>query len=118
MTRTAYALSYAYLLVSLLTLDCAVTSARNSAPLYAAGLATATLLFVVAAVREHMAADERRAEAVRVERAARLRAMADGREMRRAADTLAHACCERWWTSCGTQHASTCTHTTRKDISR
>lgn len=118
MTRTAYALSYAYLLVGLLTLDCAVTSARHDAPLYAAGLSAATLLFVVAAVREHQAADERHAEAARVERAARLRAMADGREMRRAADALGHACCEMWWTSCGFHHSSTCRNQARKDTAR
>ncbi|MGW0942931.1 hypothetical protein ACWD4O_10315 [Streptomyces sp. NPDC002623] len=108
MTRTDRALSWAYLLASFLTLHCAVVSARHGAPWYTAGLTAATLLLIGATVREHQAADERRATAVKTERAARLRALDEQRAIRRTADTLGHSCCERWWTSCGTQHASTC----------
>ena len=113
MIRTDRALSWAYLLASHLTLYCALASVRHGAPWYAAGLAATTVLLVVALVREYHYADERRAEAVRVERAARLRAMADRRAIRRTADTP-NGCCERWWTSCGTEHD----HDIRKDSSR
>jgi membrane protein implicated in regulation of membrane protease activity len=108
-TPSARALWWHYLLASLLTAHCGITSARNGALWYAAGLFGVSLLLLVALAREYVAADERRAAAVRAERAARLRAQAEQRDIRRTADSLGHSCCERWWTSCGFHHDSTCT---------
>ncbi|GAB2732597.1 hypothetical protein [Streptomyces bullii] len=74
MNRSARALCWAYLLADLLAARCAINAARNGAPWYAAGLFAVSLLLLVALAREYVAADERRAAAVRAERAARLRA--------------------------------------------
>lgn len=109
MNRTTHALIWAYFLGGGLTTYCAAVSAENQADGYAAGLGTVTVLLVTAATREYLAADERRAEAVRAERAARLRSRAAENGMRAS---LAHlyedACCDLWWTSCGIEHTSTC----------
>lgn len=109
MTRTTRALGWAYLLAALLTGHCAINSVRNEAWWYGAGLFGASLLFVVAMAREYVAADERRAAAVRAERAARLRTWAS-----QARTDLEDGCCERWWTSCGTEHDDL-PHCARKD---
>jgi hypothetical protein len=106
-TRADRGLWLLYAAAAGLTARCAAVSARHGAWWYAAGLAVTALLLVVAVGREYVAADERRAAAIRAERAARLRAaraLAPG--MRRLADAIAldTACCELWWTSCGTDH--------------
>ncbi|MEU0220254.1 hypothetical protein ABZ281_36600 [Streptomyces sp. NPDC006265] len=108
MTRSTRVLGWAYLLAALLTAHCSVTSARSDAWWYAAGLFGVSLLLIVALAREYVAADERRAAAVRAERAARLRTWAS-----QARPDLEDGCCERWWTSCGTQHDPH--HCARKD---
>ncbi|MFI7014126.1 hypothetical protein [Streptomyces sp. NPDC050164] len=109
MTRSTRVLGWAYLLAALLTARCSVTSARNDAWWYAAGLFGVSLLLIVALAREYVAADERRAAAVRAERAARLRTWAS-----QARNDLEDGCCERWWTSCGTEHDDL-PNCTRKD---
>jgi hypothetical protein len=106
-TRSTRALGWAYLLAALLTAHCATNAARNGAPWHAAGLVAVSLLLGVA--REYVASDERRAAAVRAERAARLRTWAS-----HARTDLEDGCCERWWTSCGTEHDDL-PHCTRKD---
>ncbi|MFJ8109961.1 hypothetical protein [Streptomyces sp. NPDC096132] len=108
MNHNDRALHWLYLLGGALTALCATTSARHGAYWYAAGLAAVTFLLVIAAIREYVDADERRAAAVRAERAVRVRALSDERQLRQIADSLGHSCCERWWTSCGAEHASTC----------
>jgi predicted cobalt transporter CbtA len=108
-TRSTRALGWAYLLAAVLTAHCSVTSARNDAWWYAAGLFGVSLLLIVALAREYVAADERRAAAVRAERAARLRTWAS-----QARPGLEDGCCERWWTSCGTEHDDL-PNCTRKD---
>lgn len=108
MTRSARALCWAYLLAAVLVAQCAVTSARHGAPWYAAGLTVVQLLLIVALIREYLTADERRAAQVEAERAIRLRDRAEQHAIRQAAEALGHACCERWWTSCGCHHDSTC----------
>lgn len=113
MNHNDRALRSLYLLGGALTALCATTSAQHGAYWYAAGLAAVTVLLVTAAVREYVDADERRAAAVRAERATRLRALTDQRAIRQTADTLEHACCERWWTSCGFCHDSTCNNQRR-----
>jgi hypothetical protein len=116
-TRADRGLWLLYAAAAGLTARCAAVSARHGAWWYAAGLAVTALLLAVAVGREYVAADNRRAAAVRAERAARQRtvdALMPG--MRRLADAfvladaLDTACCERWWTSCGTDHdPDTCT---------
>ncbi|MET8982109.1 hypothetical protein ABZX85_41655 [Streptomyces sp. NPDC004539] len=114
MTPTERALRWLYLFAGAFITHCAVVSVRRGTPWYGAAFFLAAGLMVAAAVRDYLDADERRTAAVRAERAARIRALADEREMRRTADAaLSRACCERWWTSCGTDHdLTTCT---RKD---
>jgi hypothetical protein len=116
-TLTNHTLRWLYLLGAALAMVCATTSAQHGAYWYAAGLAAVNVLLVTATVRDYIAADERRAVDVRAQRVARLRALADQREMRRDADALLinRACCEHWWTSGGCQHDSACT---RKENSR
>lgn len=111
MTSTARLMWWLYVLAAMLTAHCGITSARNHAPWYAVGLLGVSLLLLVALAREYIAADERRAAAIKAERAARLR------QTRPAIDgvvavALAGACCETWWTSAGAAHDSTCA---RKD---
>jgi membrane protein implicated in regulation of membrane protease activity len=111
-TPSARALWWHYLLGSLFTAHCGITSARNGALWYAAGLFAVSLLLLVALAREYIADDERRAAATRAERAARLR------QPRPAIDgvvavALAGACCEAWWTSAGAGHEATCTNQRR-----
>lgn len=94
----------------------ATNSARNDAPWHTVGLVTVSALLVVAAVREYVAADERRAAAARAERAARPpdaipRALRD--DIALGWNDLTSACCLTAWASHGTDHdPDTCT---RKD---
>jgi hypothetical protein len=113
MNGSSRVLWWHYLLAALFLAHCGVTSARAGGLWYAAGLFASSLLFGVALAREYVAADQRRAAAVRAERAARFRESTEQQDLRRAAEALGHACCERWWTSCGHQHDSACTNQRR-----
>ncbi|MFJ1653672.1 hypothetical protein ACIOC2_20240 [Streptomyces sp. NPDC088337] len=108
MTRSDRALRWLYLLAALFLGHCSVTSAHAGAWWYAITLFGVSLLLAVAIARETVAARERRAAAVRAERAARLRTWAS-----QARADLEDGCCERWWTSAGAEHDSP--HCTRKD---
>jgi hypothetical protein len=88
-----------YLLAALFLGHCATTTVRAGAWWYAAGQFAASLLLGVALAREYLAADQRRAATVRAQRAARLSAWQS-----QARTDLDRGCCERWWTSCGTEH--------------
>ncbi|MFF4040527.1 hypothetical protein [Streptomyces sp. NPDC001816] len=109
--RTARFMCWAYVLGGMLAAHCGLNSARNGAPWYAAGLFAVSLLLGVAVAREYTAADERRAAAVRAERAARLRAQQDDAALGWA--DLERSCCLRAWESHGTEHDTH--HCTRKD---
>lgn len=111
MTLSNRALCFGYLLADLLTVHCAIASARNGAPWHAAGLCAVSSLLLVGVAREYLAADERRAAAVKAERAARIRTWHD--QVAQARVDLEHGCCERWWTSAGAEHDTE--HCTRKD---
>lgn len=113
MIESARALWWLYLLAAVFAARCALTSAQHGAPWYAIGLFTVALLLIVALAREYLDADERRAAAVRAERAARIRAWHDQAAQARA--DLEHGCCERWWTSAGAEHDTD--HCTRRDQS-
>lgn len=112
MNRLTYALCGLYTAHLFLLSYFATTSARNGAPWQTAALVAVSVLLGVAAAREYISADEKRAAAARAERAARPpdpRPAIDGV----VAVALAAACCERWWTSAGAEHEpATCT---RKD---
>jgi hypothetical protein len=99
-----------YIAAAALVGHCAATSLDADAWWYGIGLFIASLLFLVAFARDLLAANRAcavaRAEAVRMERAARMRAWQD--RQRAEMDD----CCERWWTSAGTEHDSN--HCTRK----
>ncbi|WP_210570255.1 hypothetical protein [Streptomyces sp. GESEQ-4] len=80
------------------------------------GLVWAALLFtaaslvpVIAVVRETVLHDERRTvTALRAQAAARGRGEGAADDIVRS--ELYAACCERWWTSCGTDHDTSCPH--------
>jgi hypothetical protein len=73
-----------------------------------AALAACSLVPLIAIVRETEHADTVTALRADAERAARLRDRKQQRSLREAADALGHVCCERWWTSLGTDHDETC----------
>lgn len=112
MNLATRALCWAYVLGCGIAAWCCGVSARQGAAWYAIGLFVVSILLLGAMTREYIAADDRRAEAVKAERAARLRAREEARAIQEAAAALGHACCERWWTSCGFHHDGSCT---RKD---
>ncbi|MFE9937369.1 hypothetical protein [Streptomyces hirsutus] len=109
MTLSTRALCWAYLLTSLFLAHCAATSARADAWWYAATFFGTSLLLGIALAREYVAADERRAAAVRAERAARLRAQRDDVVQ----DWDPWLCCVPGFTSRGDQHDTV--HCARKD---
>lgn len=95
-----------YVLASALALHASIASTQHNAPGHALGFAAVDLLLLVAALREHLAADERRAVAVRAERLARLRVLVEAAPL--ALSDLDDACCETWWMSCGAAHDDRC----------
>ncbi|NEB03647.1 hypothetical protein [Streptomyces sp. SID13726] len=101
MNRSAGLLCALYLATSTGLAWTAVRELRHG-PVWAACLfAAASLVPVIAVVRESVLGDHRRALAER-----ELRAAGPADDVVRA--ELDTACCERWWTSCGTDHDSTC----------
>jgi hypothetical protein len=85
-----------------------VQQALYGEPWAVAALAACSLVPLIALVRETEHADNMAAIRTDTERAARLRDRKDQRSLRETADALGHACCERWWTSFGTDHDETC----------
>jgi hypothetical protein len=78
-----------------------------------AALAACSLVPLVAIVREGEHADTVTGIRTDTERAARLRDRAEQKRLRASAAALWHACCERWWTSFGTDHDPECRHQQR-----
>jgi hypothetical protein len=105
MNRSAGLLSVLYLATSTGLAWTAVLALHHAPPWAACLFAAATLVPVIAVVRESMLCDQRRV-------LAEMHGRADGPGARAADDIvraeLDTACCERWWTSCGTDHDSTC----------
>ncbi|MBC2905493.1 hypothetical protein [Streptomyces cupreus] len=84
-------------------------------PMWAACLfAAASIVPVIGLVRESVIGDQRRALAEWGRRAAAPVPSGAGRDMDAAEDIvraeLDGACCERWWTSLGSDHDRTCPH--------
>ncbi|MDG9720424.1 hypothetical protein [Streptomyces sp. DH24] len=107
MNRYSRLLSTLYVLTSGLLAWTAVLQYRYG-PLWAAFLFTAaSLVPTIAVVRESVIGDQQRALA---ELSAGPRGQGE-----RLADTIVRreldaACCERWWTSLGTDHDAACAH--------
>ncbi|MEW2424863.1 hypothetical protein AB0911_30485 [Streptomyces nigra] len=70
--------------------------------------AAASVVPVIAWLREIEFAEAKAAARADMERGARVREREERRSLREAADALQHACCERWWTSLGTDHDPKC----------
>ncbi|MEU9170392.1 hypothetical protein AB0D34_21730 [Streptomyces sp. NPDC048420] len=108
MNRSAGFLSALYLATSTGLAWTAVIALRQGPPWAACLFAAAALVPVIAVVRESVLGDQRRALAE-----IRRPAVCPGGSGAGAADDIVRAeldtaCCERWWTSCGTDHDSTC----------
>ncbi|MFE0132425.1 hypothetical protein ACFWY6_12760 [Streptomyces sp. NPDC059037] len=113
MTRLARALCSLHGAVLAWLAYCAMQSARNGATWAVLLFAAASLMTVIAVIRETELTDERRTAAVRAERVARLRAHAEEDVAALARIELAAACCEPWWTSAGTDHDPACPNSQR-----
>ncbi|MEU6649480.1 hypothetical protein ABZ904_08535 [Streptomyces sp. NPDC046900] len=114
MRRLTHALACLYALAAVGLIRCAMDSADNGATLWAAFYAAAAVVVSAAIVEHAYHRDELHTARVALERAARppgLRPITH--EVIDAA--LTAACCERWWTSAGTEHDTD--HCARKDTS-
>ncbi|MEV7074004.1 hypothetical protein ACIQJT_03945 [Streptomyces sp. NPDC091972] len=105
MNRSAGLLSALYLATSTGLAWTAALALRQGPPWTACLFAAASLVPVIAVVRESVLQDQRRTLAEMRGRAGGPGAGAADDIVRAELDT---ACCERWWTSCGTDHDSTC----------
>lgn len=108
MNRSAGLLSALYLATTTGLAWASVLALRDGPPWAACLFAAASLVPVIAVVRECVICDQRRALAETrgpVLAPVGLGAGAAEEIVRAELDT---ACCERWWTSCGTDHDSTC----------
>ncbi|MEU1056589.1 hypothetical protein [Streptomyces sp. NPDC005876] len=110
MTRSSCLLCALYLATSAQLAWTAVLELRFGPPWAAALFGAASLVPVIAVVRETVLADERRA-AGRPAGRPRPAHRADEAVVRAELDT---ACCERWWTSCGTGHDTGCVRRARR----
>lgn len=108
MTRFARVLCTIYGAASIFLAYAAVQQARYGEPWAVAALSGCALVPLIALIRETDQADDAAEARADAERAERLRDRADERGMRAALDDLKNACCDRWWTSCGFHHDSTC----------
>lgn len=70
--------------------------------------AAASVVPIIAWLREVEFAEAKAAALADMERAARVREREERQSLREAADALQHVCCEAWWTSLGTDHSPTC----------
>ncbi|MEU9553993.1 hypothetical protein [Streptomyces fumanus] len=111
MTRSSCLLCALYLATSTQLAWTAVLELRFGPPWAAALFGAASLVPVIAVVRETVLAEERRAAGRRAGRTAPVRRPAEA-EVRAHLDT---ACCERWWTSCGTDHDTGCARRVRRN---
>lgn len=113
MTRFAQALCSIYGAAALFLAYAAVQQALYGEVWAVAAFAACSLVPLIALVRETEHADTMTAIRTDTERAARLRDRGEQRNLRETADALGHACCERWWTSFGTDHDPACRHQQR-----
>ncbi|KFG07537.1 hypothetical protein [Streptomyces scabiei] len=108
MTRFARVLCSIYGAAALFLAFATVQQALYGEVWAVAALAACSLVPLIALVRETEHADTLTVVRTDTERASRLRDRTEQRSLRAAADALGHACCERWWTSFGTDHDPSC----------
>lgn len=113
MTRFARGLCLMYGAAALFLAYAAVQQALYGEVWTVAAFAACSLVPLIALVRETEHADTVTGLRADAERAARLRDRKEQRSLREAADALGHVCCERWWTSLGTDHDPACRHQQR-----
>lgn len=108
MTRFARILCVIYGATTLFLAWAAVQSGMANSVWSALLFAAASIVPLMAWLREAEFVDIKAEALASSERAARVRESEDRRSLREAADALGHSCCERWWTSLGTDHSPTC----------
>lgn len=108
MTRTARTVCAIYGAAALFLAYATIQQALYGEAWAVAALAACSLVPLIGLVRECALADALDEVRANAERAARLRDLPDRTGIRAAADALGHACCERWWTSFGTDHDPQC----------
>ncbi|MFF7856331.1 hypothetical protein [Streptomyces sp. NPDC007904] len=115
MSRGSRVLTALYITVALWLSFCTVRT-WGTVPLWTTlAMSVAALAPVLGVVRETVIADERRAVAVLREREGRRAAWRDAAAAALAQAEVEAACCERWWTSCATEHDPGCAHRTSWD---
>ncbi|MEV0324795.1 hypothetical protein ACIBKX_32700 [Streptomyces sp. NPDC050658] len=108
MSRLARGLCSLHAGLFVLLAFCAVQQFRHGEAWAGSVFAAASVVPLLAVAREAELADEQRAIAVTAERKARRREWTDEDAAALARLELAVACCERWWTSTGQSHETTC----------
>lgn len=108
MTRFARILCSIYGATALFLAYATVQQALYGEVWAVAALAACSLVPLIALVRETEHADTVTGIRADTERAARIRDREERKRLRASANALWHACCERWWTSFGTDHDETC----------
>ncbi|MFE4050087.1 hypothetical protein [Streptomyces sp. YIM B13518] len=112
MSRGSRTLIALYVVVGLWLSFCTVRT-WGAVPLWTTlAMTVASLAPVTGVVRETVIADERRAVAALREREGRRAAWRDAAAAALAQAEVEAACCERWWTSCATEHDPGCAHRT------
>lgn len=112
MSRGSRTLTVLYAAAALWLSFCTVRT-WGTVPLWTSlAMAVAALAPVTGVVRETVIAEERRAVAVLREREGRRAAWRDAAAAALAQVEVEAACCERWWTSCATEHDPGCAHRT------
>ncbi|MBM7089472.1 hypothetical protein ABZ606_24170 [Streptomyces sp. NPDC012461] len=115
MSRGSRTLSALYVAVALWLAYCTVRT-WGTVPLWTSlAMAVAGLAPVLGVAREGVIAEERHAVAVLREREGRRGAWRDTAAAVLARVEVDAACCERWWTSCATDHDPGCAHRTSRD---
>ncbi|CAM5259636.1 hypothetical protein [Streptomyces griseomycini] len=110
MSRGSRTLTVLYVAVALWLSFCTVRT-WGAVPVWSTlAMAAAAFTPVLGIVRETVIADERRAVAVLREREGRRAAWRDEAVAALARAEVQAACCERWWTSCATEHDPGCAH--------
>lgn len=113
MTRFARALCTIYGAAALFLAWATVQQALYGEPWAVVAFGACSLIPLISLLRETEFVDAKTAARVETERAARLRDREDQRGLRGDLRALENACCERWWTSFGTDHDPTCRHQQR-----
>ncbi|MGA5795748.1 hypothetical protein ACPC27_14200 [Streptomyces cellulosae] len=112
MSRGSRVLTAMYIAVALWLAYCTVRTWGAVPAWTTLAMAAASLAPVLGVVRETVIADERRAVAVLREREGRRAAWRDVAAAAVARAEVEAACCERWWTSCASEHDPNCAHPT------